>query len=269
MGSVANTRHNMSQSTLVDNGNGGAAIMNPFRNRYGEVCVYCHTPHAANANVAAPLWNRALSVVTYTTYNQLGTSTLSGTVTQPGAASLPCLSCHDGLQATDAIINMPGFGGYYPNPDPTQWNLPGNPGGLRSSQHRNLVQCMACHNAVPGGIGDGVATDFTAFLIGTDLRDDHPIGVTFPAASGPGTDWKTPTGSRTVGPWTTRFYDENGNGRMDKEDIRLYDTGGGPKVECASCHDPHGVPGGGGTFNRTFLRKTNEQSGVCLTCHAK
>ena len=45
-GSIGNTRHNMTQrpaSLVVPSG----AIMDPYRNDYQEVCVYCHTPHAA------------------------------------------------------------------------------------------------------------------------------------------------------------------------------------------------------------------------------
>lgn len=39
----------------------------------------------------------------------------------------------------------------------------------------------------------------------------------------------------------------------------------------ASCHDPHDVPSGGpgNVFNKTFLRKSNENSTVCMLCHAK
>ena len=270
-GGISNTRHNMSQSTEQSN---SGATMNSYRNRYGEVCVYCHTPHGANTNAAAPLWNRSLPTgTTYQTYNLLNTSTLTQAVSQPGAASLPCLSCHDGSQAIDAIINMPGSGQYNATPDPTLWNpiAAGYPSNYKSTQHRTLTQCMACHNEDPNGIGGGIATDFTVFNIGTDLRNDHPVGVNFPTTSGGTTDWKAPSGSVTSGGVVTTFFDENTNGRMDKGDIRLYGSGSDSRVECASCHDPHGVPsaGVGSTFLPTFLRKTNTGSTVCLTCHNK
>lgn len=277
MGSILNTRHNMMQNTEQSN---QGSTMNAYRNRYGEVCVYCHTPHAANANTSAPLWNRLLPAgSTFTTYDKLGTA-MTQTVYNPGAASLPCLSCHDGSQAVDAILNMPGPGNYSASADPTSWNptvVINTPGGYaKSSQHRTLsatnlgTSCLACHNSDPEGLGGGVATDFSAFAIGKDLRDDHPIGVTFPYANGDGTDWKTPTGTRTNGNLTTKFFDENGNGRMDKNEVRLYDTGNGPSVECASCHDPHGVaPSQGAAFIASFLRKTPGGSIICMTCHSK
>jgi putative hemolysin len=277
---IINTRHNMSQSTEMSNQTGGpntgGGTMNAFRNRYGEVCVYCHTPHGASTAAAVPLWNRSLpTTTTYVTYDQLNTSSLTQTVFQPGAASLPCLSCHDGTQAIDAIINMPGSGQYFSTPNPAAWNPVANgyPAGFRSAQHRTLVGCMACHAADggPGGVGTDVATDFGAFYIGTDLRNDHPVGVTFPATNGAGTDWKTPGGTKVVNGLTNKFFDDNNNNRMDKSDIRLYDSGNGPSVECASCHDPHGVPStvGGRYYLPTFLRKTNTASAVCQTCHSK
>jgi hypothetical protein len=287
-GGISNTRHNMMQSTESTN---NGLTMNSFRNSYGEVCVYCHTPHGANTAAAAPLWNRLLSTGTvYTTYDQLNTSTLTQTVAQPGAASLPCLSCHDGSQAIDAIINMPGSGQYSPAAQPWTYAMPiaaVPPGGARkSSQHQGLGvsydnsgatiangSCMSCHAPDGGsfGIGFGVATSFAVFNIGTDLKNDHPVGVNFPVTNGPGTDWKAPTGSVTRGAVVTTFFDENTNGRMDKGDIRLYGSGSDSRVECASCHDPHGVPsaGAGSVFLPTFLRKTNAASAVCLTCHSK
>ena len=262
---IIDTRHNMTQSTLP---NGGGGAMNTVRNNYGEVCVYCHTPHGANTSAAAPLWNRSLPTsTTYQTYNLLNTFSLTQTVSQPGAASLTCLSCHDGSQAIDAIINKPGSGQYFATPDPTKW-APFAAGQTKSVQHHTLIECMVCHTDASGF---QFGTDFTAFVIGTDLRNDHPVGVNFPTTSGTGTDWNTPSGSVTRGSVVTTFFDENTNGRMDKGDIRLYGSGTDSRVECASCHDPHGVaPGGVGTaMLPTFLRKTNTGSTVCLTCHNK
>lgn len=270
---ILNTRHNMTQNTEQTN---SGLTMTAYRNRYGEICVYCHTPHGSNATVGAPLWNRLLPAgSSFTTYDKLGTSSLTQTVYQPGAASLPCLSCHDGSQAVDAILNMPGSGQYSAAANSASW-VPGVAGTgdwikSKSPQHRNLGSdagsCMACHAPDGGGagLGLGVATDFTVFVIGKDLRNDHPVGVTFPTVTGGATDWKTPSGSKVINAsLTTKFFDENGNGRMDKGDIRMYDTGNGASVECGSCHDPHGVFG-----VPTFLRKANAGSAVCLTCHSK
>lgn len=269
-GSIGNTRHNLTQNQASGGGPNGS-IMDVARNNYGEVCVYCHTPHGANTAVNLPLWNRTVKSTTYTTYNQLGTSSLTQTVSQPGAASLSCLTCHDGQTAVDSIVNMPGSGRYDAASMTAQntafldtWD---NASGSNALEHATMSlpasnsSCMGCHL---NGIG---ATDFSVFAIGTDLRNDHPVGITFPSASGPGTDFNTPTGLRG----TTRYFDMDGNGKMDSGDVRLYETAGKGQVECASCHDPHGVPsaGPGSEFKPTFLRVSNTSSTLCLTCHTK
>jgi hypothetical protein len=271
--SIANTRHNMTQRQAT--GGPSGVNMDPYRNDYQEVCVYCHTPHGANGNVQLPLWNRTIVATTYTTYNQLGTTTLTQPVTQPGANSLACLSCHDGQVAVDSVINMPGSGGYRALQASAQdngfldaWT---NSRGPDATVHVGLNPvigdgCLACHSSGVGLVAGAGATDFSVFLIGTDLRNDHPVGVRFPA-SGPGTDFKSPTSARAGLAW----FDLNGNNRADTNELRLYDTGDGYEVECASCHDPHGVPsaGPGSQFNPTFLRTSNIGSALCMTCHTK
>lgn len=259
---IANTRHNLTQRQAA--GGPSGVNMDPYRNDYGQICVYCHTPHGSNASVGAPLWNRSIPVTTYTVYSS---NSLTQTVSQPGAASLVCLSCHDGQQAIDAIMNMPGAGRYSSTPNPAFLSGWSNPSGTGPFVHLALKQgeCLACHASNAGFLGAGAA-DFTIAAIGTNLRDDHPVGVTFPTANGNGTDWNTPGGS-IAGIGTTRFFDDNGNGRMDKTEIRLYDSGNGASVECGSCHDPHGVASSGSLFNATFLRKP--AGAVCLACHAK
>ena len=78
----------------------------------GEVCVFCHTPHGADTGASAPLWNKTLPTSTYQRYSSFGTATLDGAEAPVGSVSLACLSCHDGSQAMDVVINKPGSGGY-------------------------------------------------------------------------------------------------------------------------------------------------------------
>lgn len=267
--SIGNTRHNMTQRQLSGGGPAGVT-MDQYRSDYGEICVYCHTPHGASP-VQLPLWNRTIKATTYTTYSALGTSTITQPITQPGVNSLSCLSCHDGQTAVDSIINMPGSGRYQASQatsqDNTFLNTWTNPSGVGPGAHAGLAagECLACHSASAGVLGAG-ATDFTVFVIGTDLSNDHPVGVRYPA-TGPGVDFNATTGTHG----SMKFFDNNGNSRPDSNEIRVYDTGGGAEVECASCHDPHGVPSGGAgsLFNASFLRVTNAGSAVCLACHVK
>lgn len=66
-----------------------------------QLCEVCHVPH--NAPAGDPLWNHAETAQTFTMYG----TTLSGQTpdTAPNAASLRCLSCHDG------VTNLDAFGG--------------------------------------------------------------------------------------------------------------------------------------------------------------
>lgn len=268
--------------------------MNSFRNQYGEICVYCHTPHGANSTIAAPIWNRTIKATNYKIYDKL--RTLNQPIGQPGPNSLTCLSCHDGTVSIDSIINMPGSGKYnsaqesvvdknwlttaWPNPTPVidHFEI-----GVPSAMDEPIdaptpgTKCTICHSA--GSLaGQGLAPDFTAFVISTDLRNDHPIGILFPQSIAPGTgvDFNQPNGNL---PGKMTYFDKNGNGHADTNEPRLYDTGEGPEVECASCHDPHGIPinGPGSQFIPSFLRVSNgnvntgegSSSGLCLTCHDK
>ncbi|MEO5376986.1 MAG: cytochrome c3 family protein [Magnetococcus sp. DMHC-6] len=262
---ISNTRHNLSLSSNVNQN-----AMITVRNQYGEVCVYCHTPHGANENIDAPLWNRTFKNNTYQTYDQVGSSTLTAAVNQPGVGSLTCLSCHDGTVAIDSIVNMPGSGRYSEGSKTshqesfldswvntaTTTKAPKHAAMGTSSPDTSAMGCMSCHN------GD-LANDFTVFYIGTDLRNDHPIGVDLPT-NRIGIDFANPTVTQT----TMAFYDQNGNNKADSNEVRFLKTGSSYRVECASCHDPHGVaPSHGAQINPSFLRVNNQNSTLCLTCH--
>jgi hypothetical protein len=291
IGSIANTRHNLTVSF-----NTNQSFMDIARNDYGAICVYCHTPHGANKQIQAPLWNRTINPGTYTIYDKPTTIGLAGRMSLPGPNSLTCLSCHDGTISIDSVLNMPGSGGYGNNEVGTsnmafldQWSAAGNPGpsgnhfqlGPELAQGDKSTACAFCHDGAL--LGSGVP-DYSIFMLGTDLRNDHVIGIKFPTTFGPGIDFNEPN-VNIPGKWS--FYDTNGNNIFEKNEVRLYDSGEGPEVECASCHDPHGIPsnGPGTRFNPSFLRINNGisdtstagtagmtsdgPSALCLTCHAK
>jgi len=210
-----------------------------------EICVFCHTPHGANAAVETPLWNKLASSATYTTYDS---TTIDGDILAVGSVSIACLACHDGSQSTDVVINGPG------------------PGNASSSGV-----------ALRGG-GRFLDPD-QSFTLGTDLSNDHPIGIQYggfgatpadpdfrTAGSVPGLQVATINGRQR---W---WIDTTGgvNGLREKTDMILYtrdNTANGgaaeePFVECASCHDPH-------VENPVFLRTSNTNSALCLACHVK
>lgn len=210
-----------------------------------EVCVYCHTPHAANSGVEAPLWNKPAVAAAYQTYDSSVSSTLDGAVLGVGSVSIACLSCHDGTQAMDTVINAPGSNGY-------------NPAGT-SMLTAGVMPATTIANLIDGLGGGG------------DLANDHPIGIQY-GGFNPGTgkideDFADPNTASING--TTQWWVDSGAtiGTREKSDMILYarNNGGSPQpfVECASCHDPH-TPANG-----TFLRISNENSDVCLACHVK
>ncbi|MDX2059340.1 MAG: cytochrome c3 family protein [Gemmatimonadales bacterium] len=136
---VANSKHNMSTRSGLTN--------------YGEVCVYCHTPHGGQTQ-NAPLWNRNFSTATYQMYNNSYSSTIDMTVdASPTGVSLACLSCHDGTVGLDVIINRPNA---VPNLTPSGNTMP----------------------------TEDAANQFFANL-GVDLRNDHPISVAYSTAADP------------------------------------------------------------------------------------
>ena len=75
---VRNTAHNLSAS-------GPGAVKATTES---QVCVFCHTPHAATQGVT-PLWNRQLSEQTYTTYasSSLDANAIQVSLDQPGGSS--------------------------------------------------------------------------------------------------------------------------------------------------------------------------------------
>lgn len=118
-----------------------------------EPCAFCHTPHFASAEIAAPLWNRKIANLQSAVFTMYASPTLDTSLpVSPGALSLACLSCHDGVSAdvhATGVINAPGSG------------LGAGYGG----------SCARCH---PHG------TISQLLKLGPNLSNDHPISMTYP-----------------------------------------------------------------------------------------
>lgn len=247
---IFNTKHNL-----------GSTGVNAASNFSGtrEICVFCHTPHGGDREAAVPMWNRYLDPNGFQTYDQMGTTTLDANVEQVGSVSLACLSCHDGTQAMDALLNEPGSGRDHPGFSAGRWT------GQAAT--------------VEGRIGPvDVITN-----LGKDLTNDHPIGIQYAGGGyslsnpeGPGKDKDfNRADSEIMGTsrvWWVNTRTAGGTAAFERSDMKLYTrvaSAGAfagepqPYVECASCHDPHV------DYNPTFLRIDPAGSAVCLTCHAK
>ena len=64
-----------------------------------EICVVCHAPHNNQNAQDTLLWNHDPSTETFIPYDSI---TLDGASAGPGATSLLCMGCHDGVVALDA-----------------------------------------------------------------------------------------------------------------------------------------------------------------------
>lgn len=254
---IANTKHNLGSSPSTGNSSAGWN----WTNATSEICVFCHTPHGADNSASAPLWNRALTTATgtYTLYSSLGTSTLDAASTDPvesGSVSLACLSCHDGTQAMDSMMNTPGSGD-----DQAAFDVAGTT-NVANTGANGWVEFQSMSE---------VSAEIIA--LGTDLSNDHPIAIQYAGAVDNrlalDPDFNA-AATVTIASGPVWYVDSTGSAAgFDKSDMKLFTAGGAALVgealvECATCHDPH-------TENTTFLRNPNgnEGSATCLTCHVK
>ncbi|MEE8449053.1 MAG: cytochrome c3 family protein [Thermodesulfobacteriota bacterium] len=114
------------------------------------------------------------------------------------------------------------------------------------------ILCLSCHDGVIAvdAYGSNAGSTFipsaNSTYLGTDMRDDHPISVTYPAGD-------LATSRFVVAPTGVKV-----------------DFGGVKRVECASCHDPHNANvATAGLGIGKFLRVKKENSDICLACHIK
>jgi len=222
--SIVGSKHDLSWAAQQSGDHGLGGLEN-----YNRVCVYCHTPHGANTQNNAPLWNKDFntSATSYTLYNS---STLdAGVPSPPGQISLLCLNCHDGSTGVSAVRNPPNSG----------WSdTVGGVGHSTMTPGQSFGECGLCHT--PEGFYGDAAHDASKSYLSTDLSDDHPIGIGFPESSKDG-GFNLPPGLEG---WS---------------DVPLFSG----KIECSTCHDVHDPQ------HQPFLNIDNSRSQLCLRCHNK
>jgi predicted CXXCH cytochrome family protein len=110
--------------------------------------------------------------------------------------------------------------------------------------------CLSCHDGVTALDSYGGATGTVVLTgdanLGTNLEDDHPIGIEYPTLPAEYNDPATFAPGINSGPG-----------------VILVAIGGVDRVECTSCHHVHN----NGLGN--FLRQPMEESYLCLQCHIK
>ncbi len=114
--------------------------------------------------------------------------------------------------------------------------------------------CLSCHDGTVALDSFGGATGSQLMtggaLVGTDLQDDHPVGITYDTALA-GADGALHDPSAVA------------SGLGGNINVDMLFGPSNDKLECGSCHDVHDD-----TFG-AFLVKSNASSALCLTCHDK
>jgi hypothetical protein len=244
---VRGTKHNL--SAAADNSatpSGGKVPVRTVKaSSETQVCVFCHTPHAATTGgTVAPLWNRQLSADTYTT--KYSSSSMEADAAElaaaPGGSSKLCLSCHDGTMAIDKVNVLNGVGNF------------------------NIPMTSASPVKMPAA---SASTGFTRDL-GVNLSNDHPISFTYSSTlAGYDGELRGPDGA-TVGNRVA--------GSITKPKMPLESN----QIQCATCHDPHLRDKTTSNGNAKFLRmnrfQVTQPTGgafsttndiICLACHDK
>ncbi|MCK4738285.1 MAG: hypothetical protein KAT10_06945 [Sulfurimonas sp.] len=220
----------------------------------GEICVYCHTPHAANTSFdGAPLWNKGDGTAkNYMMYGATVQDTIGGTIAgtptlaTPASPSLACLSCHDGISGIDSIVNAPGSG------------MGGEVGNATDMVTALTGTTLGNFGGNIGGT-PGTATGGTL----VNLANDHPVSIQYDP---------TVAGVASLRPVATVLTTTNAGATTWMGATTISDLLRGPddRVECGSCHDPHnGGKTQGVDTEVNFLRHSNTNSELCIGCHDK
>lgn len=241
VGNVSNTVHNFSP------GGYSAQLQST---RINEVCKFCHTPHNAGKNRL--LWNK--SNLTAASYNMYTSSkTLSETVRtassfSPDSPSLLCLGCHDGKTAMNVLhtsdTGVDAGAGYQAGSKLFETSAGFTPLTMQGFLTDGFGGMLPNMNI--GGTIDNPTK-------GNDLTNDHPLGFSYSAVLG------EPAAA-------ARLNSIEQVGAKSSNRIKFF--GGGKKVECSTCHDPH-VDSTINTELKPFLVMSNSGSAICLSCHNK
>jgi predicted CXXCH cytochrome family protein len=220
----------------------------------GRICIFCHAPHnsyklsVANGGPASgggaapqaidaftylPLWNHTLPTVlpTYQMYDN-----------GPGAPQL-------GPKASQAIEEgMAAPGGV------SLLCLSCHDGSIAVNSYGNTAQPLSARST-------GTTTIAPSYQVGAQtggvsfLGNHHPIGFDYDAAQGFDIEINSADAGFLTPTTTVRDH--------------LFGTalnpGDNKTLECASCHSVHNT----GNSGESLLWRSDQNSALCLTCHAK
>lgn len=178
-----------------------------------------------------------------------------------------CIVCHTPHNASTAEPNLPLWNRSISTATYTVYRsrtldaTPGQPSGASKL-------CLSCHDGTIAvdSFGGNTGSRFAGFgNLGTDLSRHHPISITYNSAL-----------ATQDGALHDPAVQPSGLGATIAVDLLEND-----ELQCSSCHDVHVSRNSGGcagchvgsghTFSTKSLslRKSNDRSALCLTCHIK
>ncbi len=159
-----------------------------------------------------------------------------------------CIPCHTPHGADSTVVTAPlwnhepSTATYTPYTSDTLDETAGDPGPISKL-------CLSCHDGTIALDSFGGKTGANVIggpaLLGTDLTDDHPIGIR----------WN----HQAIAPGFCANCHLPG-GPTGK--VEFYGAPGDMRIECASCHDVHN-----GRSLPNLLRTTTAGSELCFVCH--
>lgn len=130
-------------------------------------------------------------------------------------------------------------------------------GYARNSYAQN-VDCRSCH------VQGAAAADFGAIY--ADPKSHHPVDIVYPGGLTANANFNQPNGQNAG----TTFFDTNGNGQPDGNEVQLFGATGSATITCATCHKEHGtVPPTPDTSADAYLRVSLTGSALCSICHSQ
>lgn len=154
-----------------------------------------------------------------------------------GQVCVPCHTPHDAYAYNNTVERV-----LWNHQETTQvFTMYTTTTGNTGTPDGSSLLCLSCHDGVTamdnyGGKTGGSTVMTGKNVVGTDLSNDHPIGIEYPASD-------------------PNYHPQPQN------DLPLFNDGTIYRVECASCHDPHGAG------FPDFLRDTMSGSQLCFDCH--
>lgn len=218
------------------------------------------------------LWGRAITTVTYTTWDNNTVSSAGATEASPAVHTLLCMTCHDNSMsgsmsgvgtACAPWTAVPGAGTYANGtPYAPLYNGSTTCGYIGVSQPYGVSGNATITGALPKTwssvngtptLSNGVGPTFTANVLNWgsnpqgNLADNHPVHVIYPKNGidrfGKIEYWQVQIQTNPSGKQYVQYVDQDSNHIGDSGFVghpgRLYTDGSNVYIECSSCHNPH------------------------------